>query len=103
MIEGKYKTSLSPYTGSYHYEAWVEDNGVNKMLTTGCSINTHAFDMNRRSCERQAKRAAKRLMRQYRRQLESGEPEVKTVTFDGKPSYADLQNRIEDLERELQI
>jgi hypothetical protein len=103
MIEGKYTIELKQ-TGCYHFLAWLEEDGERVGYgTTGCSIATHRFNRNRKGCEKLARKACAKLRREYERRKAAGEPQTVTVTFDGQPSYADLQARIAELERELEI
>lgn len=103
MVEAKCKVYLAS-TNSWHFDVWLEEDGKRlgyPHVASGCEIGL----MKRRAkeaCTKKANRAAKKLLKQYDYRA-SQEDEVYTLTLDGKPSYASLQSRIAELEKELEL
>jgi len=106
-VEAHYRLHTSS-SGNYHYDAWLvvdgERHGPYTHTASGCSISTQRWNLNYKSCLREAQRACKKLIREYDRQAgNSGLALEGVVRRDGSPSYQDLEATITRLEHELDI
>lgn len=79
----QYNVYFCTHTNLFHYDAWVLVNGRRVESTSGCSIGPLWFGYNRASCTRQAKRAAKRLLRLHLRSVtEAQNATTGTITLE---------------------